>query len=190
MDRRIQKTRQALQEAFAKLLIEQGYDSITVQDIVEQANVGRTTFYAHYKSKEELFRDSHHHFSHQISSMMSSEEDALMQDPPDDMLVVLEELMKNRMVYFMMKRGSAWPEISQGLHEQIASHLLDNLQAVFDEAQSDIPFDLLANYIAAAQFGFISWWLEARTPYSPEEIARMIHSMRRAMIREALNTDE
>jgi AcrR family transcriptional regulator len=186
MDRRVQKTRQALQEAFSKLLVERGYDSITVQDIAEQANVGRTTFYAHYSSKEELFRDSHHHFSHQISSMMVSEEDVLTSESLEGMLIILEELMNNRTIYLMMKHGPAWPEISQGLHEQIASHLLESLQKTFAGNKSDVPLELLANYIAAAQFGLISWWVETRAPYTSEEIARAIHSMRHAIIQEAM----
>ncbi|MBN1430075.1 MAG: TetR family transcriptional regulator C-terminal domain-containing protein [Anaerolineae bacterium] len=111
----------------------------------------------------------------------------LAPEPSAGTAIFFEELTKNRTVYPMMKRGPAWPEISLGLHEQIASHLLDNLQEVFGEARSDIPLDLLANYIAVAQFGFIRWWLEARAPYSPEEVARIAHSMRRAAIREALH---
>ncbi len=170
-----------------KLLTEQSYDSITVQDIVEQANVGRTTFYDHYDSKEDLFLDSHHQIAHQLSSMMTSEEDVLTPEPSAGISVFLEELLRNRTVYLMMRRGPAWPEIAQGLHEQMASHLLDNLRQAFGEAQSDVSLDLLANYVTAAQFGFITWWLEARAPYSPEEIARIAHSMRRAAIREALH---
>ncbi len=51
----------------------------------------------------------------------------------------------------------------------------------------NVSLELLANYVTAAQFGFISWWLEARAPYSPEEVARIAHHMRRVAIREALH---
>ena len=53
-DRRVQKTRQILQKAIIELIIEKGFDSITVQDILDKANVGRSTFYAHYQDKGEL----------------------------------------------------------------------------------------------------------------------------------------
>ncbi len=53
-DRRIQRTRQLLHEALITLILEKGYDAITVQDILERANLGRSTFYAHYQDKEAL----------------------------------------------------------------------------------------------------------------------------------------
>jgi len=53
-DRRILKTKRALADAFKHLLLEKGYDAITIQDIIDRANVGRSTFYAHYESKEQL----------------------------------------------------------------------------------------------------------------------------------------
>lgn len=65
MDRRIQKTKSAIYEAFLTLLAEKGYAQTTVQDIIDLANVGRSTFYAHYESKEilldQLCEDLFHH---------------------------------------------------------------------------------------------------------------------------------
>lgn len=56
MDRRVRKTREALYSAFISLVIERGYDTVSVQDIIDTADVGRTTFYAHFKTKDELLR--------------------------------------------------------------------------------------------------------------------------------------
>ncbi|MBN9310326.1 MAG: TetR/AcrR family transcriptional regulator [Devosia sp.] len=56
MDRRVRKTREALYSAFVALIVERGYDAISVQDIIDAADVGRTTFYAHFKSKDELLK--------------------------------------------------------------------------------------------------------------------------------------
>ena len=58
-DRRVQRTRELLQKALIELISERGYDAITIQDIVDRANVGRTTFYLHYNSKDELFMSCH-----------------------------------------------------------------------------------------------------------------------------------
>src|SRR5579871_6195119 len=55
-DRRVQKTRQALQEALIALILEKGYDNVIVRDILDRANVGRSTFYAHYQDKDDLLR--------------------------------------------------------------------------------------------------------------------------------------
>jgi AcrR family transcriptional regulator len=56
MDRRVRKTREALYSAFTALVVEKGYENMSVQGIIDGADVGRTTFYAHFKTKEELLR--------------------------------------------------------------------------------------------------------------------------------------
>src|SRR5664279_2433284 len=53
-DRRIERTRQLLSKALMDLIVERGYESITIQDITDRANVSRTTFYLHFKDKDEL----------------------------------------------------------------------------------------------------------------------------------------
>ncbi|MEO8397816.1 MAG: helix-turn-helix domain-containing protein, partial [Chloroflexota bacterium] len=57
-DRRIERTRQLLSKALMDLIIERGYDTITIQDITDRANVSRATFYLHYKDKDELLYQS------------------------------------------------------------------------------------------------------------------------------------
>src|SRR5215207_4763884 len=58
-DRRVKRTREVLQKALIELMSERGYDTITIQDIVDRANIGRTTFYLHYSSKDELLVNCH-----------------------------------------------------------------------------------------------------------------------------------
>ena len=57
IDRRVQRTRQALRNALLELIKEKGYDSISVEEITQRANLGRATFYLHYKDKEDLLVD-------------------------------------------------------------------------------------------------------------------------------------
>jgi AcrR family transcriptional regulator len=53
-DRRVNKTRKALKEALTDLILDRGYESVTVQDIIDRADVGRSTFYAHFIDKDDL----------------------------------------------------------------------------------------------------------------------------------------
>lgn len=59
VDRRIQKTKKSLTEALIHLILEKGYEKVTIQNIIDKANVGRSTFYIHYESKEQLLLDGH-----------------------------------------------------------------------------------------------------------------------------------
>jgi len=72
MDRRTRKTREALYSAFISLIVERGYDAISVQDIIDAADVGRTTFYAHFKSKDELLISGFHRLRDELHSMLDA----------------------------------------------------------------------------------------------------------------------
>ena len=54
-DRRVQRTRKVLHEALVELILEKGFDKVAVQDVIERANIGRSTFYSHFKDTEDLF---------------------------------------------------------------------------------------------------------------------------------------
>jgi AcrR family transcriptional regulator len=56
MDRRAARTRRSLHQALISLILRKGYDAITVQEIIDEADIGRATFYAHYRGKEDLLR--------------------------------------------------------------------------------------------------------------------------------------
>src|SRR5688500_10603832 len=53
-DRRVRKSRQAIREAFISLVLDKGFEAVTVEDIAERADIARATFYAHYSDKHEL----------------------------------------------------------------------------------------------------------------------------------------
>lgn len=66
IDRRIPRTRAMLQHALNALILKKGYEAITVKDICDEANVGRSTFYAHYTSKDDIKRRSFEHLRQQL----------------------------------------------------------------------------------------------------------------------------
>src|SRR6186713_2598586 len=53
-DRRVSRTRRALKEALTDLILEKGYEAVTVQHVIDRADVGRSTFYAHFLDKDDL----------------------------------------------------------------------------------------------------------------------------------------
>ena len=73
VDRRVQRTRQLLQEALVTLILEKGYEAVTVQDLIDRANVGRSTFYAHFRDKEELFLSGFEHLWSQFEQHLADQ---------------------------------------------------------------------------------------------------------------------
>jgi hypothetical protein len=76
--------------------------------------------------------------------------------------------------------------IQRQMRDWSAQEIEQSLHAAFAEADSAVPFNLLANYLAGAQIALIQWWMEKRTPYPADELARMVHRLQRAAICDAL----
>jgi AcrR family transcriptional regulator len=187
-DRRVQRTRELLQQALIALIRERGYDPITIQNIVNRANVGRTTFYLHYTSKDDLFLHCHDTIlgQFQLSSHTHLSREALLSpEPPQGMIMAYRHLVEVRALLTPILQGKDSLLILRRMRDHSAKEIAAHLRTAFDEAQSTIPYDLLANYLAGAQIALVQWWLEQRPPYSPEQVAQTFHRFQRAAIRDA-----
>jgi AcrR family transcriptional regulator len=164
-DRRVQRTRELLQNALIELISERAYDAITIQDIVDRANIGRTTFYAHYSSKDELFLSCHEavvsefHFGplHSVSR-----EELLSPEAPPRVISAFRHLLDTRALLHPIFHGKDSPLLLRRIRDRSAQEIQASLCAAFAAADSTIPFDVLANYLAGAQIALVQWWLEKR----------------------------
>jgi AcrR family transcriptional regulator len=187
-DRRVQRTRELLQKALIELISELGYDAITIQDIVDRANIGRTTFYLHYSRKDELLMNCHEaivsefHFGplHPLSR-----EELLSPEAPPGMTSAYRHLEDGRALLYSIFQGKESLLILRRIRDWSAQEIEANLRAAFTEAESTIRLDVLANYLAGAQIALVQWWLEKRQSYMPENLAQTFHRLQRAAIRDA-----
>jgi AcrR family transcriptional regulator len=189
-DRRVQRTRELLQQALIELISERRYDSITIQEIVDRANVGRTTFYLHYSSKDELFMNCHEAIVSEFRSgplylHPLSREELLSPEAPPGMSSAYRHLKDAWALLYPIFQGKDGPLILRRIRDASAQELEVNLRAAFAEADSAIPFDVLSNYLAGAQIALVHWWLEKRQPHTPETLAQTFHRLQRAAIRDA-----
>lgn len=189
-DRRIQRTRELLQKALIELINESGYDALTIQDIVDHANVGRTTFYKHYVSKDDLFMSCHEAIVHEFQfgqhySHPLSREELLSPEAPQTMTLAYQHLDEARARLYPIFQGRDGPLILRQIRDRSAQEIEANLRVAFVEADSVIPINVLANYLAGAQMALVLWWLEKRRPHSPQNLAQTFHRLQRAAIREA-----
>jgi AcrR family transcriptional regulator len=189
-DRRVQRTRKSLQDALRQLFSEKGYDAITVQDILDRANVGRATFYAHYQNKEDLFLAHHQEFNEELGLRRWTSEQLLASEPPERLITFLDLLNQNRSAYHVIANSRDANRIWRAMKTFVAANLADSLRSAFGDTTSRIPLDALTEYIASAQLGLIGWWMEQRTPYTARQIAAMLHRLQRAAIQGAFDSAE
>ena len=174
-DRRVQRTRQVLEQALTELIAEKGYYAVTVQDITERANIGRTTFYAHYTSKEELFLSVHFASVGAIVPEEIDAHDLLAEEAPEALIRQFEALPQARPLYFDLAQGGDIPTFQREMRSYLARKLEKSLRKAFNEETSAMPFDLLANYLASSQLGFVTWWIECRALITPAKSRRPIN---------------
>lgn len=187
-DRRVRRTRELLQKALIALISERGYDAITIQDIVDRANLGRTTFYLHYSSKDDLFMSCHEAIVSQFHFgplYPLSKEELLATEAPAGMRRAFRHLDDARAVLYPLFQGKDSLLILRRLRDWSAQEIEGSLRTAFAEADSAIPLDVLANYLAGAQIALIQWWMQKRPSQTSESLARTVHRLQRAAIRDA-----
>lgn len=187
-DRRVQRTRTLLREALLALIHERGYDAVTIQEIVDRANIGRTTFYLHYTSKDDLFLDCHDailsRFQLNPGAYLSLE--ALSSaEAPAGMVLAYRHLLDARALLAPILQGKDNLLILRRLRDRGAEEMATQLRELVADADSAVPIDLLASYLAGAQIALLQWWLEKRQPYTPEQLAQTFHCLQRAAILDA-----
>lgn len=170
-DRRIPRTRAMLQKALISLILEKGYDAITIQDICNAADVGRSTFYAHYTSKDDLKQSG---LDHLRRALVDRQKEALAEssDVSDRRLAfsltMFEHARDHRDLYRALVGGHGG-NIALGSVRQILSDLVrDELAATIDRNGSNrMHRELMVQYIVGAFMSVLTWWLDggARLPH-------------------------
>lgn len=186
-DRRAQRTLELLQKALIELIGERAYDAITIQEIVDRANVGRTTFYLHYRGKDDLFMACHEAILSEFQfgpHHLLSREELLSPEAPPGMIAAFRHLGEARALLNPIFQDRDGLLILRRIRDGSAQDIEACLRAAFAEAGSSIPFAVLANYLAGARIALVQWWLEKRQPYPIEYLAQTFHRLQRAAIRD------
>ena len=170
IDRRIQRTRQLLQDALIALILEKGFEAVTVQDVIDRANIGRSTFYAHFQDKEDLFLSGFENLRNQF------EQHLLGQSPVDQNPWVLSLLMfQHAQEYQRVYKALIGEKGGHTMLTHIQKYLLaligEHLKSQLPPRKKDqIPLEILALYIVSTLTTLLTWWLDHDMPYPVEQI--------------------
>jgi AcrR family transcriptional regulator len=164
-DRRVRRTRTLLRTALIDLILERGYDRVTVQDILDRADVGRSTFYSHFPSKDQLLLSGMDELSAALHSRISAEPDTSSLMAP--LRPLFDHAADNgRLFRALFGRRSANPALRAGrrmLTDVLTTHLRTRLR-VDDQERLDMTVAFLINGL----LGLFTWWLDTQ-PHLPAE---------------------
>lgn len=173
MDRRQLKTRKAIFQAFRSLLEKKRYDHITVQDIIDEANVGRSTFYSHFETKdllldamcEELF---YHVFEHDPCPWVGKDND--LEGKLAHILWHIRDSKNDLSGILLSDSGDLFMRYFK-------SHLREVIKQHIGYFKVDVPRDFLLNHIVGSFAEAVWWWIAQGMKTSPEETARYFMTM-------------
>jgi AcrR family transcriptional regulator len=172
VDRRVRRTRELLRGALLSLILERGYEHITVQDILDRADIGRSTFYAHYRDKDQLLLSG---FDDAFAALAANIPAPNRTNGQRDFLVAARVLFQHaeghRQLWKALIGKPGAELVLRYLRENLSALLEPHLRAQLPTPSSD-PLKLAAatQYTVNALVGILAWWAETDVPYTADEI--------------------
>jgi len=182
-DRRVKRTHRTLREALVALLVERGWDEISVQDICDRADVGRSTFYTHFADKEELLASGFAELRAALRAQALPGGTGASAAASRFAFVtgVIDHAHENRRLFKALVGKRGGQVVVRRFRELVAGLVREDLLG--GRAAPTPAQDGAVHFVAGAFFELLTWWLEARNPLLPTEIDRLYRSMAAAALR-------
>jgi len=170
-DRRVQRTKDSLHFALMSLIVQKSYDRITVQDLIDRANIGRSTFYAHYETKDDLLVS-------ELDRLTADIERHLADEPSSTAILPSLGLFRHAAENHKEIKALLGSKGSELVQRTALATFTRRAKAVIDERGNDgqnssLPADARAAFVAGALLALLTWWLDNDRPYPPETMANV-----------------
>ena len=182
VDRRVRRTQNLLGDALVSLILEKGYESVTIKDITERADVAYVTFFRHYRDIDELLKQrldtivddviermeksTQFHAGLVITPVATMREEAVQEG-----VLIFEHAQENQALYRILLGSPGAFYVVKHLQHKIADHIdfqCKAAQAALGIQQVVVPVEMLADHTAGAILNLVEWWLENDMPHSVE----------------------
>lgn len=170
-DRRVRRTRAALRAALLDLMAERRYETVSVQDTIDRADVGRSTFYNHYTDKDDLLRDG----LADLRAIVTTPPGRTGMQPLDFALPLLHHVHEQRRLANALL-GEGGRAVLRQIERVLTDTVRDALTAVGSPAVP-VPHEARARFIVGAFLSLLEWWLTDQPDVSPQQLGRMFHSL-------------
>lgn len=178
-DKRVRKTQEALRDALLDLIVERGYEKTKVQDILDRADVGRASFYLHYRSKEDLLRRSLDRLRELlVKECRSTTTDGTKSRPPLAFsLAFFRHVDSHRRLYRAVVGRESGFIVDCQMRRLLVDLVRDEITSS-GQAKPKQPWtDMISQYVVGALMSMVTWWLDFNVKLFPEEIDETFRQM-------------
>jgi AcrR family transcriptional regulator len=183
-DRRVQKTETLLRDALTSLIREKAYNAIVVKEILDRANVGRSTFYTHFRDKDDLLASSIHEMLRTARLMQVPSSAKPYEKIIRFSLPIFEQLQQHRHEH--RRAGDAMMDDKSRaiLHERLQNVLVELIDHDVEQclqgrrgAAGQMPPEVLVNYVASTFVLVLDWWVETDSTLAPKEVNDLFRAL-------------
>ena len=190
-DRRVSRTRRVLHEALRSLILEKGYDRVTVQDVIDRADVGRATFYAHFRDKDDLLMSGFEEMRLSLRQQLAAPprtEDTRAHDGLGFTRALFEHAAGHRREYRAQVGSRSGGAILEAVHKELTSHVRAQLDQALARRRVKpvVPVEIVTHYVVSALLALLTWWLDDDLPYTAEQMAQMFEQLTAPALNAAL----
>lgn len=190
-DRRVRRTRELLRRALLSLIQEQGYERITVQDILDRADIGRSTFYAHYRDKDDLLLSGFEDIRLALAAERAAagQAAAATSEFLQPLLTVFRHVEGHRHVWQPLVRKGGADVVVRILRDHVTDLVREHFRSQFPNAnRNQAQLEAAVQFVVGAFMGLGSWWLDNDVPYSAEELYSIFRRLTTQGVRRFLTT--
>lgn len=173
MDRRQQKTRKAILNAFEELISKKKYEQITVQDIIDEANIGRTTFYAHFETKDgvldaicvDLFQ---HIFEEEPQEEPDHDFSQSDNTVKEKMIHILYHLKENQIRYKRLFKSESAELFWEFFRKWFTKELSQDIEQQMARKKLKVPEGYYMDFYVSTFIETVKWWFKEECKTKPE----------------------
>ncbi|MBI4943210.1 MAG: TetR/AcrR family transcriptional regulator [Actinobacteria bacterium] len=164
-DRRVRRTRAAIQRALLALMAEKGYEAVTATDIIERADIGRSTFYTHFTDKQHVLYDSLDDLGDFLRDQRRPGHDGVLGFG----LALFEHVDEQRdLVRVLLGRRGG--RVVQDRVAHLLAELVREDLAALDGPAPDVPLDLVVTGVVGTYLALLRTWADSGTTWTPAEM--------------------
>jgi AcrR family transcriptional regulator len=174
IDRRVKRSQNLLGEALLSLILEKGYEAVTIRDITERADVAYVTFFRHYKSKDELVTQRLQTGMRDLQSRIeaAARQTRVSVTESAEGRLIFEYVQANSLLFRVLLRSQGASQVRQQTLTAIETIFLNNCQPLCTKEKL-IPSQIAVHHIAASLLSLIEWWLEHDMPYPVDKMGEV-----------------